>query len=48
MVSTVVPENPAQRTFKIVRRPAEGRSYAISIAEQFRLTYESLKERIQS
>ena len=48
MVSTVLPDNPASRTYRVVRRPADGRSYAISIAEKYRLTYECLKQRMPS
>ena len=48
MSSTVAAEDPTVRTFKVVRKAADGRAYAMSLAEQHGLTYRRLIERIDS
>ncbi len=47
MVSTVKPENPAERTYKIVRRRADGLAYALALAEKHRLTHDQLLARVR-
>ena len=48
LVSSVAPDNPALRTYKVERRPADGRAYAITLAEKYGLTRGRLRPRSPS
>jgi DNA mismatch repair protein MutS len=46
VVATVEPDDPSRRTFKVVRRPADGRAYAWAIAGKYGLSHDKLTARI--
>ncbi len=46
MVALADPRDPATRTFKIVRHPADGLAYALSLARKHGLTYGQILERL--
>ncbi len=46
LVSAVDRDIPTLRTYKLMRMPADGISYALSIAKKYKLTFDDIMERI--
>jgi hypothetical protein len=46
LMSTINPDDPVERTFKVVRKPADGLAYALALAEKHGLGSEQLRERL--
>jgi len=48
MVVGVERDDPTQRTFKLERRPPDGKAYARSLAERYGLDYDTLRAKLSS
>jgi DNA mismatch repair protein MutS len=46
VVAAADPENPALRTFRLVRRPADGFAYAEAVARRHGLSYDQVRARV--
>jgi len=46
MVTQIVSDDPTERTFRVLRQPADGLAYAWAIADKYGLTYERVAARI--
>jgi len=46
VVSDVAADNPELRTFKLTRRPADGKAYAMALARSYDLAYGPLRDRL--
>jgi DNA mismatch repair ATPase MutS len=46
LMSLVDPLSPAERTYRVVKKPADGLAYALALAEKYDITYERLRDRL--
>lgn len=46
MVAEIAADDPGSRTFRLVRRPADGFAYAEAVADKYRLTYDQVRARV--
>ena len=48
VLSEIIPDDPARRTYRITRRPADGLAHAGVLADTYGLSYDRLKARVAS
>jgi DNA mismatch repair protein MutS len=46
MVSTVDPDDATRRTYRVVRRASDGLAYAAALADKYRLSYHTVRDRV--